>query len=520
MKKIFTFLMMISIATMANAQFSVVVQDSLTDGGLFKDNALLFTPEGFDEPQPSYIVEEITDGNDVTFPALQLSEAALESVTGTFQSWPSFDYIFPKSIDRSPGDTIIVEFDMMFSEAGGSGESGRVNITLLTELPDGGITETDFGIPAYHFWLFNGNYSAALSYGGDYEDNPGWNSGAEGYYYNENAGNPDEAVLYPGSDNYPLVPYSKNQTGTAYFSTTQWKHYTWVIAQDMMHLYWRDTGADLSENEEIVFMAIPKDGSLDFINEVHETFAASMPPGYQWFDMIDGIRFWGRGSGGDNAFFTNLKITKTGTPVSTYAEFQNRPASQRRPKADAGSYELPVLLYNGTDGGTTSVTVELVEGDAAHVDDFTSETVVFENTTTDLQSQSLPVTIVDLYQDEPAVLVFEITNVEGGDFPTAGPNRQFELTIRPSGAEPTSIHEVSGSDLITLSPNPATNTLNIINELGEQNFKVQIFDVTGKLVFTSAQIADPLDVSFLRNGVYYVRLTAKDQIITKKFLKN
>ena len=518
MKKLFTFLMIIAITTIANAQFSVVVLDSLTDGGLYKDNALLFTPEGFEEPQASYVVEDITDGNDVTFPALNLSEEALGDVTGAFQSWPSFDYIFPKSIDRNPGDSIVIEFDLMFSSAGGSGEGGRVNITLLSELPDGGITETDFGIPAYHFWLFNGNYSAALSYGGEYEDNPGWNSGADGYYYNENAGNPDEAVLFPGSDNYPLVPYSKNQSGTAYFSTTQWKHYTWVIAQDMMHLYWRDTGADPSEDEEIAFMAIPKDGSIEFINEVHETFAASLPPGYQWFEMIDGIRFWARGAGSNDTYFTNLKITKSGTPVSTYAEFQNRPASQRRPKADAGSYELPILLYNGTDGGTTSVTVELVDGDAAHVDDFTSETVVFENTTTDLQSQALPLTIVDLYQDEPAVLVFEITNVEGGDFATAGPNKQFELTIRPSGAEPNSIHEESG-DFITLYPNPAINSLRIINERVDQDFMVQIFDITGKMVLSNKSIDEQIDVSFLKDGVYYIRLSGKEQIITKKFLK-
>ncbi|MFW6351144.1 MAG: hypothetical protein ACOC2E_02040 [Bacteroidota bacterium] len=55
MKKLFTLLMIISITTVANAQFSVVVLDSLTEGGFYKDNALLFTPEGYDEPQSSYV---------------------------------------------------------------------------------------------------------------------------------------------------------------------------------------------------------------------------------------------------------------------------------------------------------------------------------------------------------------------------------------------------------------------------------------------------------------------------------
>ncbi len=519
MKKTFTLLLMVCFLTIAKGQFSIILVDSLSNGAQFKDNALLFTPEGYNEPQASYVVQQKTDNNSVTFPAVTLSELALPSVTGLFQSWPSFDYVFPRNMDRSSGDTLKVEFDMMFSHVGGSGESGRVNITLLSDLPEGGITANDFGVPAYHFWIFNGSYSACLSYGGEFDQNPGWNNGAGEYYYNENFGDPNTAVLYPETDNYPLVPYSKNKTGTQYFSATTWKTYTWIVARDMMHLYWRDTGAPAEENEEIIFMAIPQNSSLDFINEAHGTFGSQLPPAYQWYDNINGLRFWGRGASGHAAYFSNIKITKTGAPMGTYAEFQNRPASQRRPRADAGTYQLPVLLYNGISGGTTSVTVKLAKGDAGHIDGFTEETIVFENTSTDLESKALNLTLTDLFLSEPDTLLFEIAEVVGGDYPTFGPMRYFELIIRPSGA--TSSQDITlDKDFWVVSPNPVISTLYLMNKPANHTARVEILDITGRTLFSnhySDQVS--FDVSWLQSGVYLLRLNGSEGTFIRKFIK-
>lgn len=503
-------------------QFSIVTLDSLTNEPGFIDNALLFTPDGFDEPQPSYVVVDHTDNNEVTFPSIALSEEALNSVTGAFQSWPSFDYVFPRNIDRNPGDTIIVEFDLMFSALGGSGESGRMNITLLSELPPGGITEDNFGRPAYHFWLFNGNYSAALSYGGEFDDNPGWNSGAGGYYYNENAGDPNTAVLFPESDNYPLVPYSKNQSGAIVVSATSWKTYTWVVARDMMHLYWRDAGSDPSENEEIVYMAIPQNGSIDFINEVHGTFATQLPPEYEWFENINGIRFWARGASNQTPYITNLKITKSGVPVTTYAVFQQRPVSQRRPRADAGTYNLPVMLYNGIDGGNAQVTIELAKGNSAHIDGFTEGIVEFANTTsTDFQLESLELTLTDMYMNDNDTLLFEITQITGGEEHAApGPNRFFELIIRPSGAEPpTNINEWETKNW-SVSPNPVNHSFRLTEINRAANVNLAIYDITGKRVYFSEHYdGGDIDVSAFNQGVYLLRLFNDDVVVTRKFVK-
>jgi hypothetical protein len=168
MKNIFTMILLLLSISIARSQYSIVVLDSIKDGIKYKDNALLFQPEGFTEPQKSYVIKEIKDDNDLTFNSITLFDSVLNNVTGLYKNWPSFDYVFPNTIDRTPGDTIVVEFDLMYAGAGGSGEGGRMQVTLLTDLPSDGITATDFGDPAYHFWLFNGGYAACLSYGGEF----------------------------------------------------------------------------------------------------------------------------------------------------------------------------------------------------------------------------------------------------------------------------------------------------------------------------------------------------------------
>jgi hypothetical protein len=519
MKKTFTLFLMSLCFLVARGQVSIVVLDSINDGIKFKDNALLFTPAEQQNPLSSYVIAEKEDVNGLKFPAITLSEEANGEVTGIFKSWASFDYIFPRTIDRNQGDTVIVEFDMIYNAVGGSGEGGRVNVSLLTDLPKGGITPTDFGKPAYHFWIFNGNYSPCLSYGGEFTENPGWNSGAGGYYYNENAGDPLNAVLYPTSDNYPLVPYSKNLSGALYFSATQWKHYTLVLTQDMMVLYWRNTGEGPENDEEIIKMAIPKNSSLEFINQVHGTFGSELPPAYKWYESLNGIRFFNRGSGKTNHnYISNLKVTKTGKPVVTYAEFQNRSASQRRPRADAGSYQLPILLFNGAEGGNSTVTVELVKGDPGHVDNFTQGTVEFTNTTEDMMSQSLNLTIKDIYKAENDTLLFAITKVEGGDvFATPGPARFFELVIRSSGA--TSVNELS-KETISFSPNPARDQLHVSLQPQARPFVMHIFDITGKLILSDELTSSKtIDVSGLQSGIYYIRLAGEDGLINRKIIK-
>jgi len=530
-------------------QYSVVLKDSVTSGIQFLDNNLHCKPNDFDAPVPSYEIKEKTDDNGLTFPAISLTQTVSENYwfTGAF---PSIDYLFPNEIVREPGDTIIIEFDLFFSVLSGSGEAGRLNVSLVTGNPEGttfpGITfplasnfdqspvdyqpwwtfveqnegsTTKFGLPTYHFWLFSGNYGPALSYGGDFPRWPGWNSGADGYYYNENADDNQSAVTYSSSDNYPLVPYVKKHSGGPYVSATEWMHYTWVITHEMIWLYVRKSNESSDENREVAFMAIPEnETNIAYINEVHNTNAAQMPPAYKWYEKFNALRFY-YASVNRNLYLSNLEITKTGKPVSTYAEFQNRPASQRRPKADAGNYDLPLFLYNGVEGTPTTVSVKLADGNPAHINDFDQGTTEFTSISSDISTATLSLTLTDLYMNENDTLLFEITDVAGGYYPTIGPNKFFELIIRPSGAEPVSA-EQRKINAIQIWPNPANNIIKISNIENNATHSARIYDLTGKTVLLpDLNNASEIDISTLQQGVYFIKIMSDAGTITRKFVK-
>ena len=550
-KKIYLVVTLCMVFVSVKAQFSVVLIDSMTEGIRFTDNNLFCIPNeqfGYDEPIPAYHIVEKADNAGLTFPAISLTDSVVPYtwMTGAFNA---LDYYFPEIV-RNPGDTLKIEFDLMVQAVSGSGETGRMNMTLLTSASGSGpftgiqfplatnfeeppvrfeawrdyaenvsVATTRLGAPTYHLWLFSGNYGPALAYGGAFPRWPGWNSGAAGIYYNRNASDPGTAVDYNASDNYPLVPYSKKQPGPGVSATT-WKRYTWLITDQMIHLYWRDSDKGPEADEEIIFMAIPRDESdIAFINEAHGTNAFEMPPEYKWYERMSGLRFW-HSQNSRNVYLTNIVFTKTGTPVSTYAEFQGLAAARRRVRADAEGYNLPVVLYNGTDGVATTVTLELLEGDAGHIDGFTTASVTFpENTGGEMTIENLALTLTDMYKAENDTLTFRLTDIEGGYYPTFGPNRTFQLVIRPSGATPpTGIADNSLLDL-QIYPNPATSHIRIENLPAGLPVQVDMYDLTGKLVYGDLHISDAmLDVSGFNKGVYFIRFSAIDGLVTRKII--
>lgn len=73
---------------------------------------------------------------------------------------------------------------------------------------------------------------------------------------------------------------------------------------------------------------------------------------------------------------------------------------------------------------------------------------------------------------------------------------------------------------IFIYPNPADDTLNFSLASSIQLSDASIFDVTGKKVGSlSDKNATSLDVSNLQSGVYFVKFTADNNIVTKKFIK-
>lgn len=554
LKKLFLTVSASLMIIFSQAQFSTVLIDSITDGIRFIDNNYLVLPDGYSEPIRAYKIVEKSDGQGVTFPAISSSDTILSNgwpnwITGAFDC---FDYVLPNAIIRQPGDTLKIQFDLLFDVVSGSGENGRLNVALVDGVPIDGIqldnapvnlqqwrnqyedseisnmynpygTADMFGDPAYHFWIFSGNYGPALSYGGAYDVYPGWNSGAGMYYYNMNYGDHQNLDLYPLTDNYPIVPYSKRFEGGPFASTAKWKTYTWIIAEEMMHLYWRDADQGPEANEEIIFMAIPRsETNITFINQVHGTEATTMPPAYEWFERMNTLRFYYHSNNVNRNFYlSNIVFTKTGKPVATFVEFQQLPASRRRVRANAETYDIPVILENAIDGDPTSATLRLKDGNNAHVNGFTEETIYFpDNTGGEMTIFPFELTLTDLYLNENDTLIFELLNTTGGYYPTLGQNRTFELIIRPSGDTPSIIPGENQANIFHVYPNPASSVIYVkgITHGGDVTF--EIVDMRGKAVLSgNLSDTDEIDLSSVQTGLYFIRFLRNKDVITRKFIR-
>ena len=81
-----------------------------------------------------------------------------------------------------------------------------------------------------------------------------------------------------------------------------------------------------------------------------------------------------------------------------------------------------------------------------------------------------------------------------------------------------SINELSGADLISIFPNPATDRLTIANK-GNTIDEVRIVDVTGKLQASLSGSTKNVDVSYLSEGIYFIQLLTGEGVVTKKFVK-
>lgn len=69
---------------------------------------------------------------------------------------------------------------------------------------------------------------------------------------------------------------------------------------------------------------------------------------------------------------------------------------------------------------------------------------------------------------------------------------------------------------IVLFPNPVKNTLYISESI---NVDYIIYDVQGRVVYQSQNVSNAIDVSFLNEGIYLIKIVNEGKITTKKFVK-
>jgi hypothetical protein len=72
---------------------------------------------------------------------------------------------------------------------------------------------------------------------------------------------------------------------------------------------------------------------------------------------------------------------------------------------------------------------------------------------------------------------------------------------------------------IKMYPNPANDYLNF-NANSNENLDIQIFDILGKSVLNLDNVRNPVNVSELKSGVYFVQITLGTVKETKKLIIN
>ena len=109
------------------------------------------------------------------------------------------------------------------------------------------------------------------------------------------------------------------------------------------------------------------------------------------------------------------------------------------------------------------------------------------------------------------------------------PNYVFEVTKGALGSalhfaiarEPLGVSENNFAEKIVLYPNPSTGKFTInSNSLSEENIELTVFDVLGKMVYTTSLNAqtNTLDLSFLQAGIYAASFKNGETLVIKKIV--
>jgi len=90
----------------------------------------------------------------------------------------------------------------------------------------------------------------------------------------------------------------------------------------------------------------------------------------------------------------------------------------------------------------------------------------------------------------------------------------------PAGGCPTAIEELNSSELLVVYPNPATDRLFIENSMGSA-ICIRFIDISGRMLaeWKTADVTNTFDISMFKSGLYFVRIEAQNNVLTKKVIK-
>jgi uncharacterized repeat protein (TIGR01451 family) len=90
-------------------------------------------------------------------------------------------------------------------------------------------------------------------------------------------------------------------------------------------------------------------------------------------------------------------------------------------------------------------------------------------------------------------------------------------TLNTIGSVITNIESTIPDVSITISPNPATTTLNVSGLTTIAT--AEIYNISGKLLLTKQLNATQVDISNLAKGLYFIKMTSPEGSVVRKFVK-
>jgi hypothetical protein len=304
---------------------TVIVQDNFTDRSKFIDNTLLTIWGSNGSATTALDLVPKSDNSSLQYNSVTLTGGGLSNsgytASNSLKTLTSLDYQFPSVMDRG-NTTVEIEFDAIWTSQSGSGEDGRLVITLMGDYPAGGaspgqidnLTLADpFGKPLYNIRIRNNSVATNASmilYGADDNSpNPEWEKYTTGPWWlpgfsvQSGGGSPGTGGNYP-------VTGTRKAANSIITSTSTWRRYKIVIEPTLISLYAKNS-IDPSYGAANVQMKIPtmvdQTAALNQINAFHGTSATQLPPSYNWFRYANAVRFYFRGQA--QSWLANVNIT-------------------------------------------------------------------------------------------------------------------------------------------------------------------------------------------------------------------
>ena len=504
------------------SQFHTIIEDNFADSSKFIDNSKTWIWGKNKQPYSCYEIREKGDPKLLTFNCLTYKQEALKYANyhaipdSSTKATACVDWVFPTFYREN--DTLKIEFDILFDKLSNSGEVSRVNCILLHEYPYGGAKfgEVDslnkyhpYGRPAYHFRMkpvnaAGVNYSGFVGYGGNDDIN------GKLYIHYDGGGVarfwlPGAVPLPDGISGYPSGSFI--QATTPVLAATNsweavWKHITWIVYPDRYELWHR----------------MSKDNaSLDVLAYTFQTPLTwpTPPKNYRYFEKIDAFRIY-RNHQGENTYLANVKISRTQhqTPKIDF-----NVCKQTESEGNSGSKTFPVYV-SVSPKPQNPVTVDIdILYNSTNADGADFVLSVNQLTFTATQStQSIGIIVYgDSNLEANETIFLKLKNATTGA--SIGTRDTFLMTIRNDEISSVDIKSSIQNDF-QIYPNPCSDFLHI--ECMQEKFTFDIYTVEGQKIesFENCKNISKTDVSQLKKGIYFLRLTTEDKVYYQKIVKD